>query len=206
MTFPRNRALEASLLYTFRGRVGDDEDLCLALLGADVIIDGRGSSLQQCALSLSMIRNAEGIQVRGCRWQTVDAANAELDRSGWRDSEIVGSRMTGARINSAHLGKCRFVACKMHLLQCQLSTLIDVRFEQCDLRGAYFNGSAMSGTVFEGSDLTGADFSGATITGCDFRRATIDDIRVAPEQMSGVIVTSDQALYLARLFGLDIQE
>lgn len=94
----------------------------------------------------------------------------------------------------------------MNLMQSQVSTLQEVRFEQCHLRGAYFNGCDMSGTVFEGSDLTGADFSGAVIVGCDFRRATIEDIRVAPEQMTGVIVTSDQALYLARLFGLDIQE
>lgn len=94
----------------------------------------------------------------------------------------------------------------MNLMQCQLSTLQGVRFEQCDLQGAYFNGSNLSGTRFAGSDLTGADFSGAVLTGCDFRRATIQDIRVAPEQLRGVIVTSDQALYLARLFGLDIQE
>ena len=147
-----------------------------------------------------------GMQIRQCQWKMVDAANADMERSGWRESEVVDSRFTGASINWAHVAKTGFIACKLNLLQCQMAKLQDVRFEQCDLRGAYFNNSAMPGTVFVGSDLTGADFSGATITGCDFRRANIEDIRVAPEQMAGLIVTSDQALYLTRLFGLDIQE
>ncbi|MCO5223794.1 MAG: pentapeptide repeat-containing protein [Thermomicrobiales bacterium] len=64
----------------------------------------------------------------------------------------------------------------------------------------------MPGTIFEGSNLTGADFSGADITGSDLRRAIIEDIHIASDQLRNVIVTSDQALYLTRLFGLDVRE
>lgn len=206
MTSLRKTSTRNSLLYTHEGGVGDDAELTMSALGANVILEGSGIGLQQCTLSQSTVRSAIGIQVRQCHWKIVDAANADMERSSWRESEISESRFTGARLNSSHLAKCTFVGCRMNLLQCQLATLQDVRFEQCDLRGAYFNRSVLSGTVFEGSDLTGADFSGATITGCDFRRATIEEIRVAPEQMTGVIVTADQALYLARLFGLVIRE
>ncbi len=206
MTSVRRASVKNSFLYTHTDGVGDDSELNMASLGASVVIDGNSISLQQCTLNQTVVTSAIGIQVRQSKWKTVDAANADMERSGWRDSDIVGSRFTGARLNSAHIAKCTFADSRMNLMQCQMATLQDVRFEGCDLRGVYFNRSSMAGTVFEGSDLTGADFSCAVIAGCDFRRAIIEDIRVAPDQMTGVIVTSDQALYLARLFGLDIQE
>lgn len=198
--------LDRSLLYTQQGEVSDDAELYRAALGNDVVISGSGVTMHLCDLRRSTITSAPAIQIRESSLKTVDAASADLERSGWSDCKVAESRFTGARLNSAHIRRCTFSECRMNLMQSQVSTLQEVRFEQCDLRGAYFNGTDMPGTVFEGSDLTGADFSGAVITGCDFRRATIEDIRVAPEQMTGVIVTSDQALYLARLFGLDIQE
>ncbi len=206
MTSVRRTRATSSFLYTIKGEVGDDADLTRAELGSDAVIQGSGIALEQCSLNQSKIKRASGIQVRLSQLQMVDAANADMERSGWRECEVRESRLTGVKLNSAHIARSVFVECKMNLLQCQMAMLQDVRFEQCDLRGAYFNRSKMAGTVFEGSDLGGADFSSATITGCDFRRAKIDDIRVAPEQMAGVIVTADQALYLARLFGLDIQE
>ncbi len=198
---PRSR-----FLYTHKDGVGDESELHLAAVGSEVIIVGSGVLLEQCVLNQSTVLGAPGVQVRQCNWNTVDAANADMERSGWRDTEIIDSRFTGARLNSSHITRCAFVRGKMNLLQCQMATLQGVRFEDCDLRGAFFNRTTMAGTVFVGSNLSRADFSGAGIAGCDFRRANIEDIRVAPEQLTGVIVTADQALYLARLFGLDIQE
>lgn len=206
MTKRSHLNINPSLLYTHTGEVSDDTNLQLASLGMDASINGSSIVLHQSIVTKSSIANAPNLQVRKSRLETIDAANADLERSGWSGSEISGSRFTGSRLNHAHISKTVFMECRMNLMQCQQSTLQHVRFEKCDLRGAYFNMSSMAGTVFEGSDLTGADFSGALIQGCDFRRATIEDIRVAPDQMAGVIVTADQALYLARLFGLEIQE
>lgn len=195
-----------SLLYTFEGEVGSETELVSASLGDDTLIRGTSVSLDGCVLNRTTIRDAEGLSVRGCKLVTADAAGANLERSSWRESQIDDSRFTGAKMNEAYLDVVAFRACKMNLMQCQSSELRRTRFDQCDLRDAYFNGSILSGTSFEGSDLTGADFSGAVLKQCDFRRAVIENIRVAPEQLNGVIVTSDQALYLARLFGLDIRE
>ena len=197
---------DSSLLYTYGGVVGADDHIETTLLGPDVSLNGAGIVLEGSLVRRSRIVNAHGLQVRKSRLETIDAANADLEQSGWNSSEVADSRFTGVHLNSANLGNTIFTECRMNLLQCQQSRLQNIRFEKCDLRGAFFNMSSMSGTVFHGSDLTGADFSGATISGCDLRRAIIEDIRVSPEQMQGVIVTADQALYLARLFGLDVRE
>jgi uncharacterized protein YjbI with pentapeptide repeats len=193
-------------LYTVSGEVGAESDLVDTSLGEDVVLAGAGISLAKSVLNRTAILHAEGLRLRACLLTTVDAASAPMERAGWRECEISESRFTGARLNEAHLDDVVFQACRMNLVQCQLSKLRRCRFDECDLRGAYFNGSDLSGTTFEGSDLTGADLSGAILAGCDFRRAIIEDVRVAPGQLDGVIVSSDQALYLARLFGLDIRE
>jgi hypothetical protein len=46
---------------------------------------------------------------------------------------------------------------------------------------------------------------GASVSGVDFRNSDLDGIRIGPEQLRGVIVTPDQALYLAGAMGLDIR-
>lgn len=200
------KTLIDSLLYTTSDGVGDESEVSRTSLVEGSKIDGRSISLDRCMLNRTRIVQAPGIRVHLCHLETVDAANAVLDESGWRDIHISESRWTGARINFSYLSWTVFEDCQMNHCQLQECTLKDVRFENCDLRGAYFNGSKMAGTVFVGSNLAGVDFSRAELAKCDFRRANIDDIRIAPEQLQGVIVTPDQALYLARLLGLDVRE
>lgn len=196
----------SSLLYTHDGELGDESEFENTSLSAGSLINGRSIVLEQCQVNRTRIVHAHGIRLTSCALETVDAANAVFDESGWRDVIVRESRWTGAQINFTHVAAVTFEHCQMNHTQLQECTMKNTRFENCDLRGAFFNGSKMMGTVFSGSNLTGADFSRAEITGSDFRRANIEDIRIAPEQLQDVIVTQDQALYLGRLFGLDVRE
>lgn len=194
------------LLYTRDDEVGDEAELHATSLVAGSVISGKSVVLEQCLLDRTRIVQAPAIRVQQSRLETIDAANAVMGESSWKDVHIDESRWTGAQMNFSHLSGAVFEDCQMHHVQIQECTLKHTRFEGCDLRGTYFNGSQMQGTVFAGSNLTGVDFSRADIAKCDFRRANIEDIRIAPEQLRGVIVTADQALYLARLLGLDVRE
>lgn len=194
------------ILYTFTGEVGDEVELTSAEIAAGSLIHGQSITVFGCHLDRVRIAEAPGLRMTESTLHISDAATAVLDESSWNDVVISESRWTGARMNHAYVTDVTFENCLMTSVQVQESRLRRVRFEECDLRGSYFNGSIMEGTVFEGSNLAGSDFSGAVISECDFRRANIEDIRVAPEQLSGVIVTADQALYLARLLGLEIRE
>lgn len=196
----------SSLLYTHDGVVGDESEYHLTQFEIGSEINGRAIVLEESTLNRTRILHAPALRIQKSVWEVVDAANANLGESGWRDAYIHESRLTGAQLNFAHMIRTVFDACQMNHCQLQECTLKESRFENCDLRGAYFNGSQMQGTVFEGSNLAGADFSRAVIAKCDFRRANIEDIRISPEQLRGVIVTPDQALYLARLLGLDVRE
>lgn len=206
MNARRRRRSDPSFLYTESGEIGNERELAKVLLGSEAVIAGNNIVLDACALDRTRVLHAGALTVRGTELHAVDAAGADMERSSWRECFIDDSRSTGTRLNDAYLDDVVFRACKMNLMQCQSSKVRRTRFNDCDLRGADFNGIDLTGTSFEGSDVTGADFSGAILKDCDFRRAIIEDIRVSPEQLNGVIVTSDQALYLARLFGLNIRE
>lgn len=194
------------LLYTHVDVVGDESEFHLTKFEAGSEIDGRSVVLDECVLNRTRLLRAPAVRVQQSHLEVVDAANANLDESGWRDVRVHESRFTGAQINFAHMIRTVFDTSLMDHCQLQECTLKGVSFLNCDMRGAYFNGSQMQGTVFEGSNLAGADFSRAVISKCDFRRTNIEDIRIAPDQLRGVIVTPDQALYLARLLGLDVRE
>lgn len=200
------RSHTSSTLYTHQGVVGDEDELTDTLISAESSINGRNIILERCQLDRSRVKAARHLRMIRCALRVVDAANSDLDQNGWKDVTVTESRFTGAKLNGSILTDVSFTASLMNLMQIQNAKMKNVRFEQCDLRGAYFNGSSMPGTVFEGSNLTAADFSGADITGSDLRRAIIEDIHIAPDQLRNVIVTSDQALYLTRLFGLDVRE
>ena len=197
---------QSRLLYTHYEEVGNETEVVDTRFESGSLINGRSVVLEYCQLNRTRIIHAAAIRFTKCELETVDAANAVLDESGWNQVRVHESRWTGAQLNFAHMADVMFDQCQMNHAQLQECTLKNTRFEHCDLRGAYFNGSKMEGTVFAGSNLTGADFSRADITKCDFRRANIEEIRIAPDQLRGVIVTQDQALYLARLLGLDVRE
>lgn len=207
MSYKRRKPIHAaSLLYTQGSETGDEAEHHLTRFEPGSVINGRGVVLEECSLNRTRILQAPAFRVQRTDLEVVDAANANLGESGWRDTRIHESRFTGAQLNFTHMIRTEFDACQMNHVQLQECTLKEVRFDNCDLRGAYFNGSQMQGTVFEGSNLAGADFARAVIAECDFRRTNIEDIRISPDQLRGVIVTADQALYLARLFGLDVRE
>ena len=193
-------------LYTYRDDLPDESEIHGALITAPTSIAGRFIVVSGSRIAHVRLGDCPNLRLRDCEVDTVDAANAQLEQAGWREVRIVGSRFTGARLNGSRLHDVRFESSRLDHMQLQGGRLRQVRFEDCDLRSAYFNDTVMPESVFAGSNLTGADFSNADITGSDLRRAIIEDIRIAPTQLHKVIVSSDQAIYLSRLFGLDVRE
>lgn len=199
---PRDR----SLLYTHTGDVQPEDELTLARLIPNTFIDADAAVFTRCLLDHARVVSGVSARFHRCSLDSVDAANANMDRSAWMGTLVETSRLTGTRFNHAFLQDQVFDQCVMPHVQFQLAKGERIRFEHCDLRGAYFNQSSFPGVVFSGCNLRGADFSGANIEGADLRRSQIEDIRIGPEQLQRVIVSSDQAIYLARLIGLDVRE
>jgi len=172
--------------------------------------------LTDCAAAHMQIRGAEitngraigaefeRLQLRDVRIADADWSNMNMFGSGWTRVSITGTKLVGARLNESSLRDVSFEDCIGDLLQAQMATFERVGFVRCRLRGAIFNQSDLSNVVFDGCDLREADFSHAVLTGADVRRSDLEGIQLGPDQLRGLIVTPDQALYLAGAIGLVI--
>lgn len=181
-----------------------------ALIAGGPLVDSRlrNGLLEHSILDSIMVieANADAMIVRHVRMERCDWSNSSIESASWTTTFVEGSKLTGAKLNRATLKDVTFRECRADFAQFQQAKLVRVIFENCNLKHAYFNDATMPKTVFSGCDLSEADFSHAKMKGCDLRRSRIDGIRIAPEQLASVIVTPDQALYLAGLLGLDIRD
>jgi len=189
----------------------DDEPHLESTLIANMTLAGDG--LKNGLLERSIVEgvvfrdmDATSLIVRSTAFLRTDLSLGTLAGASFTRCVFDGSKLTGTRLNRAVLKDVTLTECRSDFAQFQYARMQDVRFERCDLKQAYFNNARMKNTVFDACDLSGADFSQANIAGSDLRRSRIEGIRVAPEQLKGVIVTHDQALYLAGLLGLVIRD
>ena len=60
--------------------------------------------------------------------------------------------------------------------------------------------------VFRQCDLSQADFRGATLKGADLRGSLLEGLLVGPHDLRGVIVEPAQAVRIAGLLGLIVQD
>ncbi len=165
----------------------------------DLVVSGsRLESLRLPEAGLESSRLTD-VVVTGC-----DLSNADLHKGSWTRVACTDSKLIGVRANESSWQDVHVQDCVADMLQLQQSRCRRVRFSQCRLRGAFFNGTDLTGTVFEGCDLRDADFSHAVLTGVDLRRSIIEGIRIGPEQLRGLTLTQDQALYVAGILGITI--
>ena len=177
----------------------DDVDLS-GLAAADVHIHG-------AEITRGMLVGAEleRLRLTDVRITGADWSNVVLFGSAWTRVAAHGAKLVGARLNESSFHDVSFEECIGELLQAQMATFERNTFVRCWLRGAIFSHSNLSNCVFDDCDLREADFSGANLAGADVRRSNLEDVRLGPAQLSGLIVTADQALYLASAMGLIIR-
>jgi uncharacterized protein YjbI with pentapeptide repeats len=74
------------------------------------------------------------------------------------------------------------------------------------LREASFDGSDLSGVVFRDCDLSQVDLRNTKLKRADLRGSTISGVQVGIKELQGAIVTASQAIQLAGLLGVTVQE
>lgn len=150
-----------------------------------------GSRLEALRLANAEMEGAQftDVIVTGC-----DLSNAAMHRGAWTRVECKDSKLVGVRANESSWKDVHLEDCVADVLQLQQSRCQRVSFSRCRLRGA----------LFSGTDLREADFSNTVLTGADLRRSNIEYIRIGPEQLQGVTLTQDQALYVISILGVRI--
>jgi uncharacterized protein YjbI with pentapeptide repeats len=141
------------------------------------------------------------VRLEGC-----DLAGAEWEKAHLRRVEFSGCRLVGLRLSDSSLEDMQIVKCNADLARFWSCSFKAVRFDHCVLREASFDGSDLSGVVFRDCDLSQADLRNTKLKRADLRGSTISGVQVGIKELQGAIVTSSQAILLAGLLGVTVQE
>lgn len=170
-----------------------------------------GKTLPQLHVTTSRLDTLRltGVEMEGAQFTDViltgcDLSNATLHQSSWTRIACRDSKLVGVRANESSWKDVHVEDCVADALQLQHARCLRVRFSRCRLRGAFFNSTDLTGAVFDACDLREADFSNAVLSGADLRRSNIENIRIGPEQLQGLTLTQDQALYVIGVLGVTI--
>ena len=141
------------------------------------------------------------VRLDGC-----DLAGAEWEKAHLRRVELSGCRLVGLRLSASSLEDVQLVKCNAELARFWDCSFKAARFDHCVLREASFAGSDLSGVTFRDCDLTQADLRNTKLKGADLRGSTLTGVQVGIKELQGAIVTPIQAIQLAGLLGLTVQE
>ena len=177
----------------------NDLDLS-AQIGQDVTFDRavmRRCNLSECSFKLAQLLDA---RLDGC-----DVANARWEKTHIQRAEITGCRLVGWALIDSQVANLLVQRCNADLSRFHDTAFHATCFEACTLKSASFEGADLRGVVFRGCDLRGADFRRAKLKGTDLRGCDIDGIKIGVGDVKGLIVSPQQAVELAALFGVDVR-
>jgi uncharacterized protein YjbI with pentapeptide repeats len=141
------------------------------------------------------------VRLDGC-----DLAGAEWEKAHLRRVELSGCRLVGLKLSDASVEDVLISKCNAELGRFWGCSFKAARFDHCVLREVSFDGSDLSGVILRDCDLSQADLRNTKLKGADLRGSTLSGMQVGIRELQGVIVTSIQAIQLAGLLGMTIQE
>ena len=114
--------------------------------------------------------------------------------------------MTGTAFQNTILENCTFEDCRMQYANFAEATFREVRFVRCDLTETSFAAlKKKSKPILTECELVKTDFTDTSLAGLDIRSCHISSLTLRLEDVKGMIVSPEQALYFAAMMGLKIR-
>ncbi len=134
--------------------------------------------------------------------------------------------LTGTVFSKSYFLRCTFSKCRLQGTQFGDATVKDVsvqtskcadvsfrfgklknvHFSECDLSDADFLGSSLENVTFENCILKNTQFSQTSFKNVSFRGSQIEGIAIDKESYTSLTVNTGQAIYLASLLGLNVED
>jgi fluoroquinolone resistance protein len=147
---------------------------------------------------------------RGCRFNASSHTGSAFANCTFRRTSLFDATFTRAKLTGAMFDACTFGALKVEGGDWSFTGL-----PGADLRGAVFRGVRMreadltgaecQGAQFRDADLSGAWTHGATFEDADLRGSDLSAFDPVEVKMRRALITTDQAVVLALVLGLDVR-
>jgi uncharacterized protein YjbI with pentapeptide repeats len=150
-------------------------------------------ALRRVDLSGAELRGLDLLDVLG---SAVNAANGSWPYAHMNRVTFEGSTLVGLDLANGQLGATTFSECKLDFANLRMSSIEDVVFMGCSLRGTDFYGAKLRSVRFAQCELCEIDFSQARLEVVDLRTSTLTDIR-GVGSLRGAVLDGSQLIDLA---------
>jgi uncharacterized protein YjbI with pentapeptide repeats len=136
----------------------------------------------------------------GCDFSNADFSDTMLLRVEFKNCRMTGVNFSGAVLKDIKLEDCSAKYANFHF-----SRFERVVFSSCNCSDADFGEAAFNMVKFEQSILVQAQMSGTSLSGIDLTSCEIDGLGARPQDLRGVVLTSNQAVTAAKIIGAIIK-
>ncbi len=171
-----------------------------------VLIDGVsfvGFSLQGLTITGSRIVKSDfsSAKLEGLGFENVVVEScamlaARFHEASWHTTTVTNSRCSGVQLDQSTLKNVAFRGCKLDMANFRYAKLNNVIFEDCVVNEMDFGSAELKNVTFAGCAIDGIDFTHAKLQNVDLRGSMLAKIK-RPSDLKGVIITSEQLIYLA---------
>lgn len=166
-------------------------------------LDGSEIVLENCNFQSATIGDfkvIDGLFVR-CNFAGVRTDHVFLQRIEMTQCRIQGTEFQEANITDVAIRTSKCMGSSF-----RFGKIKNTLFADCDLTDVDFTGAELINVTFDNCTLTNALFFQSTLASVSVKSSTIENIRITRESIKNLTVNSGQALYLATLFGLVVED
>jgi len=170
-------------------------------ISVDFPVEFNGCVFERCTFSGDFKKS----QFIDCLLEHCDLSNIDLEGSRFHRVKMTGSKGLGVRFSKSKGQYVTLEECILNYGEFADVDFQDMILKKCDFsQGSFFN-SNLQRIQLHGIDLSSTDFSDTPLFGLDISDCKIDQIRVSPHCLKGLIVSGDQAIALAALLGIVVK-
>ncbi|NLN84357.1 MAG: pentapeptide repeat-containing protein [Firmicutes bacterium] len=159
--------------------------------------------LQNCTFNQSQTFRSSFMNMR---FVATDFSNISWQECRFERVEFVDCRFIGSNLTETLFKHVRFSSCTGELSNFAGAKMEDLIFEACDLNSASFSSSQFKRVDFTQCNLDNAEFLHTSLEKIDLRSCQIEGISLAGPELKGCKVTPLQAVSLAGLLGLIVED
>lgn len=170
-------------------------------------------NIDEIKISESTLR---GISLRSSRVEEIKIVDSCLD-----DMDFVGATFNKTYFERVTINKSRlqgtqlmeFVACDVVIdkskctdVSFRFAKIKNTIFLDCNLDNADFIGANLENVIFRNCSLKNSQFSQSRLKNVNFKDSNIEGIAISRDSFGNITVNTGQAIYLASLLGLNIED
>lgn len=145
------------------------------------------------------------IDMLDCVFDHCDFSNIDCSEGSIHRCQFEQCRMTGSDFSDCVIHNTSFIKNIGKYINFSFSKFKQVMMLDDDFNSGGFNGCEFKKTAFENCNLNKCEFINAALSGVNWMTCTIEEIMITIDNVKGLTVSSDQAVDIARLFGLTIK-